>query len=345
LAETLAAATIATASYAPQAAVMAESLQRFHPGLPLYFLLAGPPRPLPHLERLGVRIVPLTELRLPGAARMLLRSSPKELCAALKPAWLKELLRRGHHTAVFLDPDMLVLASLEPLFEAAAGHSLTLTPHLLPEAAAAPDPALERALLMAGMFNAGVIGATCTEETLRFLDWWERRLRTHCLEDVQRAFHYDQRWLDLAPAFVADLFLLRDPGINAAYWRLPWLGLQLREGAFYAGEQPLRLFHFSGYDPRRPEEVTRFRPGWRVEESGAAELFRLYHRLLLEAGWNEAYPAESGGPELWRVRHFLRRLRAAARLARRNPRLFLQGLKNAGSRRASHPPVTRCGNF
>lgn len=197
---------------------------------------------------------------------------------------------------------------------------------------------------MAGMFNAGVTGAMCTEETLRFLDWWERQLRTHCLEDVQRAFHSDQRWLDLAPAFVAGLCLLRDLGINAAYWRLPWLDLQLRGGAFHAGEQPLRLFHFSGFDPRRPEEVTRFHPGWRVEESGAAELFRLYHRMLLEAGWNEAHFTESGGPELWRVWHFLRRLRSAARRARRNPRVLLEQLQNAGSRRASHPSATRSGS-
>ncbi len=337
MAEARAAATIATASYAPQAAVMAASLRRLHPRLPLYFLLAGPPRPMPQLERLGVRIVPLAELRLPGAAGMLLRYSPKELCAALKPALLRELFRRGHRTAVFVDPDMLVLASVDPLLDAAAGHSLTLTPHLLPDAAGAPDPGLERALVLAGMFNGGAIGATCNDETLLFLDWWEQRLRTHCIEDVRQAFHFDQRWLDLAPAFVADLCILRDPGVNAAYWRLKWLRVEQRGEAFFINGEPLRLFHFSGYDPRSPWEATRFRPRWLIEETGAASLFRLYHRLLLEAGWSEASAAEAGGPETYRVFHFLQRLRAAARRARRNPPRFLAEYLKARFHDATSP--------
>lgn len=302
---------------------MAASLRRSHPRLPLYFLLAGPSRPMPRLERLGARIMPLAELRLRGAAAMLLRYSPKELCAALKPALLRELFRRGHRTAVFLDPDMLVLDSLDPLLEAAAAHSLTLTPHLLPEAADAPGKALERALLLAGMFNGGVIGASCNEETLRFLDWWARRLRTHSIDNVRDGFHCDQRWLDLAPAFVADLCILRDPGVNAAYWRLKWLRVEQQSEAFFINGEPLRLFHFSGYDPRRPWEATRFRPGWRVEESGLAELFRLYQDLLLKAGWSEASAEEDDGLEAYRAFHFLRRLRAAARRARRDPLRFL----------------------
>ncbi len=335
--EPLAVATVAASNYAAQAAVMAASLRRFHPDAPFYLLLAGRPRALPRLERLGARLLSLDDLPLRGATGMLLRYSPKELCAALKPSLLREALRRGHRTAVFVDPDMLVLGSLAPLFEAAAEHSLTLAPHLVPEAAGAPDPGLERALLLAGMFNGGAIGATCNDETLRFLDWWERRLHTHSIDSVRDGFHCDQRWLDLAPAFVTGLCILRDPGVNAAYWRLKWLLVEQRGEAFFINGEPLRLFHFSGYDPRRPWEATRFRPGWLIEETGAASLFRLYHGLLLEAGWSEACFTENDGPETYRVFHFLRRLRSAARRALREPRRLPGECWNAISGKTTTP--------
>lgn len=338
MAEPLAVVTVAGGNYLPQAAAMAASLRRFHPGVPLYVVLAGGRRSAPALEKLGARVWPAAGLRVEGLRGMMLRYGCKELCAALKPAAVRAVFDEGHRTAVFLDPDMLVLASLEPFLRDAAAHALALTPHLVPEAAASPDAALERALLMAGMFNGGLLGASDCGEARWFLEWWSGRLRAHCYEDVHAGIHYDQRWLDLAPGFVGDLHICRDPGCNAAYWRLRWLRVEERGGAFFVNGEPLRLFHFSGYDPAAPEFVTKFRPGWQIEETAAAKLFRLYHRLLLEAGWSEAYAGEHDGPEVYRVFHWVRRLRGAARRARRDPRALLERLWKPGSGRSPLPP-------
>jgi hypothetical protein len=312
--EAVAVVTVAGANYVSRVAAMAASLRRYHPAAPLYVVLAGARRSAPQLERLGARMLPAEELRVEGLCGMMLRYRVKELCAALKPAAIEAVLDAGHCTAVFLDPDMFVLASLAPCFREASDHALVLTPHIGPEAATAPDERLERALLMAGMFNGGFIGASDCAETRRFLGWWAGRLRTHCYEDVRAGIHYDQRWLDLAPGLVADLHICRSPGCNTAYWRLEWLEVEQRGEEFFVQGQPLRLFHFSGYDPAAPGYVTRFRPGWRVEETGgAAALFRLYQERLLEAGWKPGQEQEEGLPETGRVLHLMRWARAAAR--------------------------------
>ncbi len=314
MAEDLAVVTAAAPNYMAQTRVMAASLRRFHPDVPLYVLLAAPRQPAQALHRLGPRVLGLEDLRVEGLASLLLRYDCKELCASLKPWLLRMALDCGHRTAVFLDPDMLVLETLAPVFEQASRHALALTPHLLPGSAMAPDEHLERALLMAGMFNGGLVAASDCAEARRFLDWWAQRLRTHCIEEVREGFHFDQRWLDLAPGFVSDLILLRDPGVNAAYWRLPWLRLERRGEAFFAQGAPLRLFHFSGYDPRRPDQATRFRPGWSIEDAGeAADLFRLYQRLLIEEGWSEDATAEYRLPETFQILRFARRARGVLR--------------------------------
>ncbi|MFZ5926045.1 MAG: hypothetical protein ACOYX1_01235 [Acidobacteriota bacterium] len=316
MAEALAAVTVAAANYLPQAAAIAASLRHFHPETPLYVVLAGSRRRAAGLERLGARVVMLDELRVEGLRGMMLRYGPKELCAALKPCALRAVFDAGHRTAVFLDPDTLVLASLEPCFRQASEHALMLTPHMGPEAAERPDEGLERALLMAGMFNGGFVGASDCGEARRFLEWWAKRLRWRCFEDVEAGMHYDQRWLDLAPGFVADLHVCRDPGCNAAYWRLGWAAVERRGGDFLLGGRLLRLFHFSGYDPAAPDFVTKFRPGWRVEETGAgAALFRLYQARLLEAGWRGGAECEPDIPETYRVLHLVRRARLVLRRA------------------------------
>jgi len=94
--------------------------------------------------------------------------------------------------------------------------------------------------------------------------------------------------------------------------------LEQRGEAFFVGEEPVRLFHFSGYDPAAPEYVTKFRPGWRVEETGAgAALFRLYQERLREAGWRPGAQEDPDLPEASRAAQFVRRARRVARRAAR----------------------------
>lgn len=291
----LAACTCVAANYLSFARVLVESFRGFHPEIPFYVVVGDRREPGGLLRAGGATPLRLSDLKVEGLRRMLQRYERKQVMVAMKPAVLRHLLERGHEAAVFLDPDMLVTATLEPVLETVLEHALTLSPHVGPKIVAADDPARERTLLYAGMYNGGFVGVTNREETLRFLGWWEGRLRTHCMEAVRQGIHFDQRWLDLAPGFVGDLHLLRDEGCNAAYWSLTDAEVKRTLDGWTVNGQPLRLFHYSGFSPARPEMVTRFAPGMRIDEIGdAADLFRLYAKLLHDAGWTET--ADEGWP-------------------------------------------------
>jgi hypothetical protein len=304
--------TCVAGNYLAFARVLAGSLQRFHPGIPLHVLLADNQAPGETFQDTNVRVVRLGDLNVPGLRKLLLRYDCKQVLVAMKPALLRYMLESGYETVVYLDADMLVTASLDPVFQTVSGHSLSLTPHVGPAFAQAASNGFERTLLHTGMYNGGFVGVTNREESRRFLAWWEERLRTHCVEALRQGLHYDQRWLDMAPALVADLRLLRDPGCNVAYWNLPDLDVRAGRGEVLVGDSPLRLFHFSGFDPAQPEQVTRHAPALRVEEMGpAAELFRRYAALLDAAGWAETirkpWPWDGWRKVLRRVRRRLSR--------------------------------------
>lgn len=289
----LAVCTAVAANYLPFARVLADSFLKYHPEIP-FFVLVGDPQASPGRDK--VRVLRLEELRIASLRRMLIEYDRKQVMVAAKPAVLRYLLEEGHDSALFLDPDMLVTAPLDPALEVVQRHSLTLTPHLFFGPEGESDERRERALLYAGLYNGGFVGASRCEQTLRFLRWWEGRLRTHCMEAVRLGLHFDQRWLDLAPGYVEDLRLLRDRGVNAAYWNVSGREVKRTEQGLTINGEPLRLFHMSGYSPERPQQVTRHQAEMLVEELGElAGVYREYGRLLKEAGWAE----ESGAPWAW----------------------------------------------
>lgn len=284
----LAVCTCVASNYLSFARVLVDSFLRFHPDIPFYVVVGDRRAPAAMLARTGVTALRIEDLNIPDLGRMLLRYDRKQVMVAMKPAAIRYLLEQGYEAVLFLDPDMLVTAPLDPVLKAVQEHALTLTPHVGPEMAGSGDPRRERELLYTGIYNGGFVGAAKREETLRFLRWWEGRLRTHCMEELRQGLHFDQRWLDLAPGYVGDLHLLRDEGVNAAYWGLSGMEVRWTADGLTVGGRPLRLFHFSGFSPARPELVTRHVPGLTVEQMGeAAELFRRYEALLREANWAE----------------------------------------------------------
>jgi hypothetical protein len=62
----------------------------------------------------------------------------------------------------------------------------------------------------------------------------------------------------MVPALFDDVAILRNPGYNVAYWNMPSRPLSLVEGKWFAGGEPLVFFHFSGFDPKHPDVLSRF---------------------------------------------------------------------------------------
>lgn len=243
--------TSITKNYLPKARVLARSLKRHNPGWRLCVILCDTPP-----ERFDLNAEPfddlltLAQLNLPDWKAWAFGHDVVELCTAVKGAAAQALADRGEERLLYLDPDIMVFASLEPLSQLLDRHSILLTPHLLePETDPAAVVDNEICALRHGVYNLGFLGLRASGEGRRFIDWWAARLAAHCVADPERGLFTDQRWIDLAPAFFDGVHILRDKGCNVATWNIHRRTLTRNAaGLLEAGGDLLRFYHFTGYD-------------------------------------------------------------------------------------------------
>jgi glycosyltransferase involved in cell wall biosynthesis len=200
-----------------------------------------------------------------------------ELCTAVKPWLLRHLLDAGDPVAYF-DPDICFYGSVDELDALAREHQIVLIPHItrpLPGDGQTPDDVF---VLAAGAYNLGFIAVGPGEASDGLLDWWSARLRFDCLNDVENGYFVDQRWFDLVPGLFPRTAVVRDPGMNVAYWNLHERDVRIdAAGRRVVGDAPLRFFHFSGFDPSEPDEISRYQTRFRLGEMPVlADLFAEY---------------------------------------------------------------------
>jgi hypothetical protein len=136
------------------------------------------------------------------------------------------------------------------------------------------------------MFNAGFIGLSQSQQVLDFLRWWESRTSEHGISFPNSDFYFDQRWLDLAPGYVEKCFILRDPGVNVAYFNLSNRRIQIENGSYVINGSKLKLIHFSGFDPEILPNSSIYFSQVPISSFGLLEsVFRLYADELLALGW------------------------------------------------------------
>ena len=280
--------TIVARNYLSAARVLAASLRSHHPNLPFFVVIADDPDDADACDRDRMNVVRLAELGFPVPRDSWGRRSCQEFAVLLKPYLLRHLFARGFTTALFLDPDTLIVGDLAPALHEVRKHPFTLVPHVLAPIEGPDRMARELTLLCAGTFNAGFIGASISPAADAMLGWWSARLLAECSDSVERGVYYDQRWLDLMPALFEGVHILRDPGLNIAYWNLAERNVTIDGEIVRTNGAPARFFHFSGFDPMRPWQVSRHAPAMRVEAIGAAQaIYARYAELLLAAGYAE----------------------------------------------------------
>lgn len=271
--------TIAAKRHLSLGRVVCSSFQRHHSGVPFFLLLCEG-----RIEAGNepFRVVWPDELGT-GAEAMRSRYNEQEYSYALTPLLMEWVLRQGFDRVLFIKQESMVTGDLTPVAALLETASVALTPHLLRPLTAA---AREREILRCGTYNGGLVGCANTEEGGRFLQWWAARVATHCRYDPAAGMHFEQRWLDLAAAYVERLAVVRDPGVNVGHWNLPERAVTVEGERILVDGGPCRLFRFSGYDADRPEGATRYFARLTMENLGAAAVvFARYREELLRAGW------------------------------------------------------------
>jgi glycosyltransferase involved in cell wall biosynthesis len=276
------ACTIIANNYLAYARAFTRSFLAQHPDGQVSVLIVDRPQPGHRYEDEPFAVTFADQLGIPGFPHFAFRYSLLELNTAVKPYFLLHLHRTlGCDRICYFDPDILVLGDLSELYARLGEADAVLTPHLTAplEDAAVPS---EREILLSGVYNLGFLGIAFNPRTFPFLDWWSRRLYRECLHEIERGLFVDQRWMDLAPAFLERAEILRDPGYNAAYWNLAHRRIEPIEsaaggGGWLAGGAPLRFFHFSGFDFARPEMISKFQNRFTfAERPDVLPLFELY---------------------------------------------------------------------
>jgi len=281
--------TIIAKNYASHARVLAESFSRVHPDGACAVLVVDDYEGCMDPAAEPFELIGLEEIGLPDAERMAAAYDVTELSTAVKPWLLRHLLaREGVDAITYLDPDILVTDSLAAIDSLAAEHGTVLTPHFtapLPRDGRKPS---EEDILIAGTYNLGFISLADVAATGELLDWWSERLERHCVVDPANGLFVDQRWIDLVPGLWPGLHVLRDPGYNLAYWNLPTRRLEAAGEGYRVDGQPLRFFHFSGFDPTRPRALSKHQN--RIEVASSPALSRIcdeYAGALVAHGYEQ----------------------------------------------------------
>jgi hypothetical protein len=240
----------------------------------------------------------LDEIGIPGIKEICFKYNVTELATAVKPFFLRFLLSKPEiREIIYLDPDILVLDTLEQLFNLLAAKDILLTPHLnmdYPEDGRFPD---DSHIMKSGVFNLGFIGVRRSENVERFLVWWAGKMLDKCVIDHGKGYFVDQRFIDLAITLFENFHVEKDTGYNVAYWNLHSRRVDWRDGRWVCNGKPLFFFHFSNYKPETPSLLSAFQNRMRLADHPALErLFALYTQRLLHNGYGEsrAWPYTHG---------------------------------------------------
>lgn len=281
--------TIIAKNYVPFARVLARSFLAHHPNARFSVFFVDEWRGYVDPEREPFEALDADRLEIPPFEAMAHRYDVLELATAVKPWVMRHLLQDPHHSAtLYLDPDIKVYDSLTELERLAVRHGVAVVPHFthpIPRDGRRPS---ELDVLLAGAYNLGFIGMAHTRPTEQLLDWWADRLETGCRVDPSRGFFVDQRWMDLMPGMI-DAAIMRDPGYDVAYWNLHYRDVTYSEGIYLVNGSRMRFFHFSGYEPSMPSQLSTHQD--RIDVARLPAIRRLcddYRRELLAAGFHEA---------------------------------------------------------
>jgi glycosyltransferase involved in cell wall biosynthesis len=272
--------TIIAKNYVAYARVLARSIAEQHPGSRLWTLVIDDCSEQIDPAREPFELLAPADIGCEPFMHMALAYTVLELSTAVKPWLLRHLLRETGGPVTYLDPDIKVYGSLARMDELADRHGVVLTPHNtepIPQDGRRPS---QVDIMIAGVYNLGCVTVADRPEVDLLLDWWAERLERDCRVDPTWGYFVDQRWFDLAPGFMSDVAILRDPAYNVAYWNLHSRKIGLDGSRYLVDGRPLAFFHFSGFDPDHPLVLSRYQD--RIDVVGDAALERILAEYAAE---------------------------------------------------------------
>lgn len=240
--------TTATNKRLHEARVLAESVKTHHPdSIFVLCLVEEAICPDAKLENNIDEIVLAKDLGIRQFSTFIFKYDKHEAIHAVKGKMYQYLMEKyiGNCNFIFLESTMLVTDCFQELLEEMnRGASIILTPHH-------SSPSItwdcwdEMGTLKYGTFQSGLMALRRSSVSERFVKWFCTRLERFCFQDPEVSLFYDQKWLNLAPAFF-DVTVMRHEGYNLAGWNLHERKLfRSTDGSITVNQKLLRCINFT----------------------------------------------------------------------------------------------------
>ena len=275
--------TIASENYFAQVNTLLKSLKETNPDWDRFFALADEPDDdlIEALKDTDTQLIRMEEIGIPDLSDMTFRYDIMELNTAIKP-FVILTLQQKYDRVVYLDPDICVYAEMKEVNHAFdKGYDFVVTPHFtdyFPNDGFHPD---EPDIMRAGIYNFGFFAVSNSDDAQKAVRWWSERLETLCLNRQSEGIFVDQKWMDLLPGRHDKVCILRNNGYNTAYWNLSHRKASYRDGRYYINGDELVFFHYSGFDPSKPDMVSKHQNRYTINQIGVIkDLFYEYAKSV-----------------------------------------------------------------
>jgi hypothetical protein len=238
--------TVCNIAYLPRALVLARSIYE-HERSVLHIYIFDEKRHLPQLPNYAILHWP-EDFFGPYDRILAFKYDIVEFTTALKPSITLSLLK-DYPSVIFLDPDTRVYSPLDLIWSRLdESSSVLLTPHYLTPQPDTDDES-DIPMMRFGSFNLGFFAVTKSAGTSAFLNWWDKRCRSHCYMESQYGLSTDQKWVSIAPCLFCCITILYDNILNVAPWNLFERRITMNNDRFSInGDSELIFFHFSNFD-------------------------------------------------------------------------------------------------
>ncbi len=269
--------TVCAKNYLAQALTLKQSVEINNPDVNFFIFLSDDVEG----EELPEMVL-LDESWIPQWKKMAFKYNVIEFSTSIKPFCIDYLFNKGYENVLYIDPDIYVYKSLKNIFDILKSKSIVLTPHRCTMFDDMRGPTSELIVSLVGVYNLGFLGIRNDKIGKRVVKWWKNRLQDFCYDDKEQGLFVDQKWMNFVVGyFPDDVYISHDLGFNMAIWNIQERELFIEDDTFKVRsiEDPskvydLTFFHFSGYDPYKPENIDKRVNDYTIKE------YPQYNKLL-----------------------------------------------------------------
>jgi hypothetical protein len=276
--------TLCSNNYLAQAKTLADSVKEFN--AEVHFVIGLVDKIHPEIDYSffePFEIVPFDTIGY-DFSEMINEYNIVEFNTAVKPFYIEFFFKKytGQNLKLcYLDPDIEIFDSFGNVFQLLESHNFLVTPHII--APGMTISSYEPRFLNVGIFNLGFFALRHNQETMRFILWWKERLKTLCKIDLAKGLFVDQLWVNYLPVLFEGSCIIKNPGLNVAYWNFHERSVSFKNNRFYVNDTfPLIFFHFSSYNPLNPDAISRYYKLSFIDRQDILPIYSSYREKLLK---------------------------------------------------------------